>query len=698
MTTSPVFDRIVTLRNELRYHNHQYYVLDDPTISDAEYDALMRELRELESAHPDLITADSPTQRVGAPAAERFAKVRHPQPMLSLGNAFDAADLRAWRERVQRLLGDDTEVAYVVEPKIDGLALAITYADGQLVQAATRGDGTIGEDVTANVRTVKSVPLVLRAAAERHDEVPQRLEVRGEIYMRIADFERLNEQQAAIQAGKVFANPRNAAAGSLRQLDPTITAARPLRFFAYGVGPVEGVTLRSQWETLQLLKSLGFPVNPDIRRLQHFDEVVGYCEEWMARRETLSYEADGVVIKVDSFAQQRELGVVARDPRWAIAFKFPAREATTVLREIVVNVGRTGKLNPNAVLDPVNIGGVTVANATLHNEEYIVSRDIRLGDRVTVKRAGDVIPQVVGPIVAARTGAEQPWKMPTVCPACGTPVVRHAGEADYYCPNARCPEQIVRLVEHWVSQGAMDIVGMGERQARQFVERGLIQDVADLYRLTAESFAGLEGYGRKRIQNLLTGIETSKQRPLARLIFALGIPNVGSTLAATLAEYYGSLSALATASAADLKGIEGIGPHVAESIAAYFAAPEHCALIDKLEQVGVRPPQQQRVAQVTDGPLSGKTLVITGTLATMNRDEAAERIKQAGGKIGSGVTKKTDYLVVGDEPGGSKYNKAQQLGVPLLDETGLLKLLGQLVNDDRAEAAPRDASQLSLDV
>jgi len=672
--SQPLQERAATLRAELNQHNYRYHVLDDPIISDAEYDALLRELRELEEAHPELITPDSPTQRVGAAAAERFNKVRHPQPMLSLSNAFDETDLRAWRERVLRLLGADTPVAFVVEPKIDGLAMAITYEKGRLVLAATRGDGTIGEDVTANVRTIKSVPLTLRTSGDV--PVPRRIEVRGEIYMRIADFERLNEQLAA--AGeKVIANPRNGAAGSLRQLDPSITAARPLRFFSYGVGPVDGITLRSQWESLNTLRSLGFPVNPDIRRLENFDEVIDYCREWMARRDSLPYEADGVVVKVDSFAQQNELGTVQREPRWAIAFKFPAREAITTLRDIVVNVGRTGRLNPNAILQPVVLGGVTVSNATLHNEDYIRSRDIRIGDRVTVKRAGDVIPQVIGPIVAARTGVEREWHMPERCPACDTPVVRKPGEADTYCPNRLCPAQAVRLIEHWVGQGAMDIVGMGERQARQFLEGGLIHDAADLYTLTPERFEGMEGYGPKRISNLLAGIEASKTRPLQRLIAALGIPSVGGTLATALAEHYGSLDALANASADDLLRVEGIGPNAAERIASFFADPETKALLRKLHQVGVRPEAPQRAPAPAGGPLKDKTVVITGTLPGLSREQAAELIKQAGGKVTGSVTKKTDYLVAGDEPGSAKYDKAQQLGVPILDEPALRSLLAE---------------------
>jgi DNA ligase (NAD+) len=699
MPTPEIIERVSRLRDELRLHNYRYYVLDEPTVSDAEYDALMRELRELEAAHPDLVTPDSPTQRVGAPPAERFAKVRHREPMLSLANAFDENDLRAWRDRVRRLLGDDSEISYVVEPKIDGLAMAITYEGGRLTLAATRGDGTTGEDVTANVRTVHSVPLVLgvreqankgtseQASSETEldpesniqspkSPIPSLIEVRGEIYMRIADFERMNEQQA--RAGeKVFANPRNGAAGSLRQLDSRITATRPLRFFAYGVGPVAGVTLRSQWETLHYLRDLGLPINPDIHRLDDFDEVIAYCREWMSRRDELPYEADGVVIKVDQFSQQRELGVVAREPRWAIAFKFPAREATTRLLDIVVNVGRTGRLNPNAILEPVTLSGVTVSNATLHNEDYIVSRDIRIGDRVTIKRAGDVIPQVIGPMLGARTGEEREWRMPAECPACGTPVVRREGESDTHCPNRACPAQAVRAVEHWVSQGAMDIVGMGERQARQFIELGLISDPADIYTLTAESFDGIEGYGPKRIQNLLAAIDSSRDRPLHRLIFALGIPNVGSTLAATLAAHFGSLDALAQASAQQLESIDGIGPHVAERIAAFFADPENLPLIEKLRRVGVRTEAADGESRVAhDGPLAGKSFVITGTLPGMTRDEAADRIARAGGKVTGSVTKKTDYVVVGEDPGGAKFTRAQSLGIPLLDEAALLRLVG----------------------
>jgi DNA ligase (NAD+) len=502
-------------------------------------------------------------------------------------------------------------------------------------------------------------------------------------------------QRIAINAGDVFAfPPRFQIAHAIVNTGDT-----PLRFFAYSVGPVEGVTLHSQWETLAYLRGLGCPVNPDIRRLEQFDEVIAYCQEWMTRRDALAYEVDGVVVKIDSFAQQRELGIVGRDPRWAIAFKFPAREATTTLRNIVVNVGRTGKLNPNAVLDPVTLGGVVVSNATLHNEDYIVSRDIRIGDRVTVKRAGDVIPQVIGPIVAVRTGTEQPWRMPSTCPACGTPVVREPGEADYFCPNRLCPERVVRAVEHWVSQGAMDIVGMGERQARQFVARGLITDVADLYRLTAESFAGSEGYGPKRINNLLQAIEASKGRPLQRVIFALGIAGVGSTIAVALARQYPSLEALMTASEAELASIVGVGPQLAHNIATFFADEQNRALIAKLHDVGVRPEAPAAVPQTMDGPLSGKTVVITGTLPGMTREQATQLVQQAGAKVSGSVSKKTDYLIVGDEPSGSKRAKAEQLGISILLADALAQMLAPTRNADASTPTPAaSGEQLPLDM
>jgi DNA ligase (NAD+) len=693
--------RVVELREQLRYHLYRYHVLDDPIVSDAEYDALIRELRAIETDHPELITPDSPTQRVGAPASEKFAKVRHPVPMLSLGNAFDEDDLRAWRERVARVLGADAQVAFVVEPKIDGLAIALTYEQGRFVRGATRGDGEVGEDVTANLRTVSSIPLELgdgswgtsAAQGEVMDasegsshppspipHPPASIEVRGEVYMRIADFEALNGRLAG--AGeRVAANPRNAAAGSLRQKDPLITAGRALRFFAYAVGPFEGITLRSQWETLELFRALGFPVNRDRRRFEDFEQVIAYTREWMARRDKLEYEADGIVVKVDSFAQQRELGVVGRDPRWAIAYKFPARETTSRLLDIVINVGRTGVITPNAAIEPVTIGGVVVRNASLHNADYIKERDIRIGDYVTVKRAGDVIPYIIGPLVARRDGSEQPWAMPERCPACDTPLERIEGEVAYRCPNfGICPAQLVRRVEHFVSRGAMDIAGIGEKQAQLFVERGLIKDVADLYTLDAAVFQGMEGFGEKKISNLLTAIAESKHRPLARLITGLGIRFVGEVAALALASALGSLDALAGATAEQIVAIDGIGPAVANSVAQFFSLPANQALVQKLKDVGVQPTGQPAAARAGDG-LSGQTFVLTGSLPNLTREQAEELIKSHGGKVTGSVTKKTSYLLAG-EAAGSKLAKANELKVQILDEAGLLALI---------ESAPADA-------
>jgi DNA ligase (NAD+) len=585
-------------------------------------------------------------------------------------------------------------VAYVCEPKIDGLAVALTYEDGRLVRGATRGDGVTGEDVTPNLRTVSSVPLLMRGQGygegAQHPSpetipTPTSIEVRGEVYMRVTDFERLNERLAA--AGeKVAANARNAAAGSLRQKDPAITASRPLRFFAYGVGPFQGIMLRSQWELLDTLRRLGFPVNGDARRFEEFEHAMAYCRQWMARRDTLPYEADGIVIKVDSFAQQEELGVVGRDPRWAIAFKFPAREAVSRMLDIVVAVGRTGVVTPTAMIEPVNIGGVTVRNATLHNADYIAERDIRIGDWVTVKRAGDVIPQIIAPIVDRRDGSERAWTMPLACPACGTPLERPAGEAATRCPNfGICPAQLVRRVEHWVSRGAMDIVGIGERQAEFFVQQALVRDASDLYRLTRDDLKDLEGYGEKKIANLLAAIEESKGRPLARLIAALGIRFVGEVVAQALAEHFGSLDGLADASEEQIDAVDGIGPAIAQSVAQFFAVPQNRELVRKLQAVGVQTAAQSRRALAGDA-LAGKVFVITGTLPSMTREQAEELIKAHGGKIAGSVSKKTSYVLVGANPGGAKYNKAQELGLAILDEPGLLALVG----GPQEQTAPAD--------
>jgi DNA ligase (NAD+) len=699
--------RAAELRQAIGEANYRYYVLDDPSLSDAEYDALMRELQAIEQARPELLTADSPTQRVSGQAASQFAKVRHPQAMLSLGNAMNEAELREWHSsRVVKLLGPAAQVAFTVEPKIDGLAIALTYRDGAFAVGATRGDGEVGEDVTANLRTVRGIPLRLRdpAQGEGSDRAhpsssPTLIEVRGEVYMRRADFERLNERLAA--AGeKTFANARNSAAGSLRQKDPALTASRPLRFFAYGVGPFAGVELTGQWQLLQYLRALGFPVNADTRRFEDFEAVIAYCHDWMARRDSLPYEADGIVIKVDSFAQQRELGVVQRDPRWAIAFKFPAREAVTRLTNIVVNVGRTGVLTPNAELEAVVIGGVTVRNASLHNADYIAERDIRVGDYVTVKRAGDVIPYVVGPVLSLRTGAEQPWAFPATCPACGTPLERVEGEAAWRCPNfGICPAQLVRRVEHFVSRGAMDIVGIGERQAEQFVGAGWLKDLADIYSLTAAQFEGVEGYGAKRVANLLQAIEDSKGRPLERVIVGLGIRFVGSVAATTLASRFGSLDAIMAATEADLVAVDGIGPVVAASVVQFFARAENRHVVEKLRAAGLQLSGGTPRTRAGDG-LAGKTFVLTGTLPTLTREQAGELIAAHGGKVSESVSKKTSYVVAGASAG-SKLAKAEQLGVPVLDEPGLLALLGAgETAPAREEPAPTELrqDQLTLDL
>ncbi len=710
MAAAEPTQRVAELSEQLRYHLYRYHVLDDPIVSDAEYDTLMRELRAIEAAHPELITPDSPTQRVGAPASEKFAKVRHPVPMLSLGNAFDEDDLRAWRERVARVLGDDAPIAFVVEPKIDGLAIALTYTQGRFVRGATRGDGEVGEDVTANLRTVSSIPLVL---GDRSWELgvgeetptpnsqlptPTSIEVRGEVYMRIADFEALNKRLAG--AGeRVAANPRNAAAGSLRQKDPSITAGRALRFFAYAVGPFEGIALHSQWETLELFRALGFPVNRDRRRFEDFEQVIVYTREWMARRDQLEYEADGIVVKVDSFAQQRELGVVGRDPRWAIAYKFPARETTSRLIDIVINVGRTGVITPNATIEPVTIGGVVVRNASLHNADYIHERDIRIGDYVTVKRAGDVIPYIIGPLVARRDGSEQPWSMPERCPACDTPLERAEGEVAYRCPNfGICPAQLVRRLEHFVSRGAMDIAGLGEKQAQLFVERGLVKDVADLYTLDAAVFEGMEGFGEKKITNLLTAIVDSKNRPLSRLITGLGIRFVGEVAALALASALGSLDALANATVEQITAIDGIGPAVAKSVAQFFSLPANQALVQKLKDVGVQTIGQPAAARAGDG-LSGNTFVITGSLPNLTREQAEALIKSHGGKVTGSVNKKTSYLLAG-EAAGSKLAKATELKVLILDEAGLLALIGEAPAAAPADpaASADEPGQMALDI
>ena len=661
--------RIEELRREINDHNYRYHVLDSPVASDAQYDALMVELKELEERYPDLVTSDSPTQRVGAPPAEGFATVEHPVPLLSLANAFDGPHLAAWHKRVQNLL-EGASFDLVCELKIDGLAIALTYEEGRLVRGATRGDGLQGEDVTLNLRTIRSIPLAL--LGDRH---PRRFEVRGEIYLPRAAFERLNEERVA-QGEPPYANPRNTAAGSLRQLDPSATASRPLDLFVYGIGYAEDGDLPdNHWDTLQRLKEMGFKVNPEIARCRTLEEVEEYYNRWVESKETLLYGVDGVVVKVNLFSYQRHLGDVGREPRWAIAYKFPAVQQVTRLKRIGVNVGRTGSLNPYAELEPVNIGGATVKMATLHNEDDIRRKDIREGDWVVVERAGEVIPQVVAPVVDRRTGEEREFVMPTTCPVCGGKVVRPEGEAASYCTNTACPAQFARLLMHFVGRGAMDIEGMGAKLALVLIDAGLVHDVGDVYSITKERLLALERMADKSADNVLESIERSKSRPLANILAALGIRHVGYDTAELLVRRFGSMDRLIQATEEELAAIPGVGPKIAQSIAAHFQQTENRAVIDKLRTADVRlESEAMPVVEAGALPLAGKRLVITGRLASMSRSQAEGRVKDLGGSVSGSVSRKTDYLVAGEEPG-SKLEQAAELGTRTLNEEEFLRLL-----------------------
>jgi DNA ligase (NAD+) len=663
--------RLDELRALINYHNYRYYVLDDPEVSDREYDLQLRELQEIERRHPDWITPDSPTQRVGAEPRGAFTRVQHPVPMMSLADAFDEDELWAWLERIKKLTPADTDWAFVVEPKIDGLAVSLTYEGGTLVRAATRGNGVVGEDITANARTVPSLPLTIPLRRDG-PPAPSRLEVRGEIYMRAADFEALNKRQAD-KGQKLFANPRNAAAGSIRQLDPNVTAHRRLSLFAYALGYAEGLSVRSQWELLAFLREEGFPVNKDIARFADFEQVIDYCRTWMAKRSDLPYEADGVVIKIDDFQLQARLGVVGREPRWAVAYKFQAREATTFVLDVGVNVGRTGTMNPYAILEPVEIGGVVVKQATLHNYDDVKRKDIRIRDHVIVKRAGDVIPQVVGPILSLRTGQECSPEPPTHCPSCGEAVARIEGEVAIYCVNAACPAQLVRLLEHFVSRGGLEIRGLGSSTGELLVRQGLVHDVADLYYLAREDLLKLEGFAAKSVDNLLAAIEASKNRPFERVLTALGIRFVGSEVAAVLAQDLPTMEALMDAGKDTLQTLDGIGPKIADSIVDYFAIDRNRRLIEKLKAAGVKMGGPVREART--GVLSGKTFAITGTLPSLSREQAKVLIEAHGGKVTGGVSAKTDYLVSGADPGAAKAAVAQKVGIPVIDEGALRALI-----------------------
>jgi len=656
------------LAAQIRYHRDRYYRDDEPEISDAEFDELVRELQSLVDEHPGLDGADSPLAEVGAPPAATFAPVRHVVAMLSLDNAFDREELAAWYARIERVITDP--VTFVGEPKLDGLAISLLYEDGRLVRGATRGDGETGEDVTANVATIGSIPDRLLG-----DSVPARLEVRGEVFMPLSSFEELNRRQG--DAGdRLFANPRNAAAGSLRQKDPRITASRDLAFDAYQLGVQEGgPALRSHHETLGWLRDLGLPVNEHIEQLASLADVYEFCERVEANRHSFGYDIDGAVVKVDDLAQRTELGFTSRAPRWAIAFKFPPEEKTTQLRGIMVSIGRTGRATPFAQLEPVFVGGSTVGLATLHNQDEVARKDVRVGDTVIVRKAGDVIPEVVGPVLAKRKKGARRWKFPTHCPVCHQPLVRLEGEADTRCVNVDCPAQRVQRIVFFAGRSAMDIEGLGEERVTQFVEAGLLNDAADVYSLTVERLVPLERIGERSAQLLVAAIDQSRSRPLAKLLVGLGIRHVGPSAAQALARELGSLDAVATAGVDALAVVPGVGGVIAESVVAFFANERNRALVERLRAAGVNFRGPERAEVRADAPsLAGMTFVLTGTLPSMTREEAQAELEARAGKVTGSVSKKTSYVVVGASPG-SKLAKAEQLGVPTLDEEALRRLL-----------------------
>lgn len=685
--TSDPAARAEALRREIEHHSYQYYALDAPTISDAAFDSLMRELREIEAAHPELVTASSPTQRVGGYVGEQFAPVVHERRMYSLDNAMDLDELTEWMERTAEACGGALP-PLCCELKIDGSSIALTYEDGVLVRAATRGDGTTGEDVTVNMRTVRDVPLRLRDEA-RGAIAPgvETLELRGEVYMPKKSFEALNA--AAEEEGRApFANPRNAAAGSLRQKDPAVTKMRDLSTFMYAIADDAALEVEGQWELLQWLRKAGFHVNPDVRLCTTAEEVRGFCRECLDRRESLPYEIDGVVVKVNDFARQRAMGFTARAPRWAIAFKFPPEEKTTLLRDITVQVGRTGALTPVAELTPVVVAGSTVARATLHNLDEVHRKDVRVGDTVIVRKAGDVIPEVLGPVLSLRSPEARIWEMPSVCPSCGSPVVRDPGEVAFRCISIDCPAQALERLLHWASRGALDIDGMGEEIVSRLVESGRVADVADYYSLSEEELASLDmgrvkadgepvRLGHTVAKKLVAAIEASKGRPFARVLFGLGIRHVGKTTAEAIAAAYPSMDALSAAGEDELAGIYGVGPKVAHGMWLFFRTPDNTSVIERLRAAGVTMADEAvAVGEEVPQVLAGLTFVLTGTLmhSGMTRDEAGARLKAMGAKVSGSVSKKTSFVVAG-ENAGSKYDKAVALDVPVLDEAQLLNLL-----------------------
>jgi DNA ligase (NAD+) len=663
----PVARRAAELRAELDEHSYRYYVLDDPTVSDAEFDLLMRELAALEAEYPDLRTPDSPTQRAGYAPSATFAEVTHDVRMLSLDNAFDRAELDAWYERITKLVPGP--VRFVGEPKLDGLAISLLYVDGRLVRGATRGDGVTGEDVTANVLTIADIPRRLDGT-----DLPPRMEVRGEVFMALEAFEALNRRQG--EAGeRLFANPRNAAAGSLRQKDPRVTASRALSFFAYQIEVSDGAPpCASHHEMLRWTRDRGLPVNPHIEELPTIDAVADFCARMEQHRHSLGYEIDGAVIKVDDLAQRLEMGSTSKAPRWAIAYKFPPEEKTTLLRDIMVSIGRTGRATPFAVMEPVFVGGSTVGLATLHNQDEVARKDVRPGDTVIVRKAGDVIPEVVGPVLAKRPKGTKPWVFPTRCPSCGGPLVRLAGEADAHCVNVDCEAQRVARIVYFAGRAAMDIEGLGEERVRQFVDAGLLNDPADVYSLTVEQLLPLERMAQKSAENLVAAIEASKSRGLARVLVGLGIRHFGPTAAQAAARAFGSLDRLEAASVDELTAVDGIGPVIAQSVVAFFATDHNRRVLDKLRAAGVDLTAPMAAPIAAEGPLTGLTFVLTGTLDGFTREQAQAAIESRGGKVTASVSRKTSYVVAGASPG-SKLAKAEHLGVRVLDEPAFTRLL-----------------------
>ena len=677
MSNPDIHERLEDLRAQVNHHNYRYHALDAPEIGDAEFDALFRELGAIEEQHPDLVTADSPTQRVGTEPVSGFAEAVHPNPMLSLGNAFDEEQLMAWHRRALALV-DGEAFGMVCELKFDGLAVALTYEDGVLVRGATRGNGAVGEDVTSNLRTVRSIPLRLL------DDVPGRIEVRGEVLFPKSRFAELNREREEACL-PTYANPRNTAAGSVRQLDPRITASRGLDIFVYSLGYADAPMKDTHWKTLDYLRGLGFKTNPHNRLVETPEDALGYYRGWLDGFESLDYGCDGVVIKVDSFDLQRHMGAVGREPRWAVAYKFPATRALTRLNEIRVNVGRTGSINPYAVLEPVDVGGATVSQATLHNEDYVREKDLMVGDWVIVERAGEVIPQIVSVVEDRRGDDVRPFVMPTECPSCDKGLVRPEGEAMTYCVNAACPAQLVRLLEHFVSRGAMDIEGLGVRQVEVLRDRGLIGDVADLYRLKGKEvdLVAIDRMGEKSVSNLLAAIESSKDRPLARVLTALGIDHVGFEVAEALSRHFRTIDRIMDASEDDLSAVPSIGPKIAASVSAYFANESNRAVVEKLRQSEVKMVDEERPEPGVQS-LAGLRFVVTGRLSNFSRSQAEGRIKDAGGAVSGSVSKRTDYLVAGEDAG-SKLADAEKLGIRVIDEDEFAAMLEQGPPEQPAE-------------